>query len=164
MIDLWPETLVSPEVKSPSAILREQASLLGKKTQDKIIADVELGETKTQEFVYHFYLIAPSLNNYYFRLFSVTHDISLYPVTLYLGEDLGQELHAIVDANNPSNKLAKILAASGMAKVDLRYELQATTESEFTELLGEILRSQKTQQVINALLAQIDTHHLNVPF
>lgn len=159
MIDLWPDILPSQEVRSPVAILREQAAILGDKTQNAITADVELSETQTQGFIYHFYLVAPALNNYYYRLFSVIHDISLYPVNIYLGEDLGQELQAEVDKSTPLDLVSSALSASGLAKIETRYLLRAATEIEFIEHLSKILQSKKTRQVISALLAQVDKRY-----
>lgn len=159
MIDLWPPELKVAPVKSPVAILREQAALLKSKTDGEIEADVELGESKTQGFIYHFYLIAPTLNNYRFRLFSVVHDVSLYPVRIYVGEDLGEELNATLDKEDQSNKIAQILSNSGFAKIDLRYTLVASTEADFIELLSRILQSRKTREVIGALRAQVDNRY-----
>jgi len=155
MVDLWPPELKVAEVKSPVAILREQAALLKGKTEHEIEADVELGESKTQGFIYHFYLVAPTLNNYHFRLFSVVHDVTLYPVTIYVGEDLGEELSATVDKEDQSNKIVQLLSNSGFAKIELKYTLQAENEADFIELLGKILQSRKTREVIGALRAQV---------
>jgi len=159
MIDLWPQALAVAQTKSPVAILREQASLLRDKTEHEVEAEVELGESKTQGFIYHFYLVAPTLNNYRFRLFSVVHYITLYPVLIYVGEDIGEELQATVNHEDPSNKLAQILSNSGFAKIEPKYTLQAETETEFMELLSMILQSQKTREVIGALRAQVENRY-----
>ena len=41
MIDLWPNELSAVDQRSPLTILKEQASLLGEKTQNIVIAALE---------------------------------------------------------------------------------------------------------------------------
>ncbi len=50
MTDLWPETIGTVRVKSPVAILREQASLLGQKTQNLVQAQVKGGPADPRTF------------------------------------------------------------------------------------------------------------------
>lgn len=149
MPDLWPRDVEHTDLKAPVTILREQASLLGKKTQNIVTAEVtkpldlvvriqELGAmnfrdpSKPKAFFYAFHLVAPALANYRYELFTIANDIRLYPVIIYLDEDL----------------LAEI--APG-AKED---NLVVHTENEFLEILGKILGSQKTKNIIQAMLAQ----------
>lgn len=55
------------ESDSPVSIMREQAKLLGDKTNNLVKADVGDGSPNNGRFVYHFYIVAPTLNNYHFR-------------------------------------------------------------------------------------------------
>ena len=99
MHDLWPEDIGPiPESKGPVIILREQASLLGKKTNNLVEAEVVQLEPSRPEppivavqiepsmfetrFNYAFLIVAPPLNNYRYKLFTISHGIDAYPVTI----------------------------------------------------------------------------------
>jgi hypothetical protein len=79
--DLWGDLGVA-NVLTPVAILREQAALLGTKTQQLIEAKVET-ETYGKDFKHSFNLVVPALDNYRYELFWVKHDIDLYPVQTF---------------------------------------------------------------------------------
>jgi hypothetical protein len=151
--DLWPDDLIGHlDVKSPIAILKEQASLLGQKTKNLIEAEVrpyQREETLTPveqitglsrprpipnegDFRFDFYLVAKTLG-YRYKLLSFQHDINLYPVAVVPDEDIMVEI-------------------TGGQKVQKQW---AKSESELTELLQRIFAAQKTRHVIRALLAQM---------
>src|SRR5258706_14676885 len=93
MPDLWPADIAQVANKPPVAILKEQAALLGDKTKNLVTARVVLDEEQSPHaFSYDFFIVAPALQNYHYRLFSIGHNIDLYPVTLYLDEDIRMEL------------------------------------------------------------------------
>jgi len=80
--DLWGE-IVPEAVRTPLAVLREQAALLGPKTKNLIEATVTTSRDRFQdEFVHHFNLVVPTLDDYTYELFTVTHGITLYPVVI----------------------------------------------------------------------------------
>ena len=64
MLDLWPEDIGPiPDLKSPVTILREQASLLGKKTNNLVEAELvqlEAVISEDREFSYAFLIVAPA--------------------------------------------------------------------------------------------------------
>ena len=80
--DLWGDLTTSAQVRTPLAILREQASLLGKKTQNLVEASVQTSILPGQRFVHSFNLVVPALSNYSYSLFVVKHGIELYPVSV----------------------------------------------------------------------------------
>jgi hypothetical protein len=160
MIDLWPTDIENSdiELKAPVYILKQQASLLGKKTQNIVTAEVgkpiqsniwvgrksqigamdspftSLGFSDSVDntiFFHSFYLVAPAFANYRYELFTIVNDIRLYPVIIYLDEDV----------------LAEIAPSAEKYVV-------ASSEDEFIEILRKILGSQKTKHVIQAILAQ----------
>lgn len=149
MPDLWPKDIEYTGLKAPVTILREQASLLGKRTQNIVTAEVAQPRDllvrmdqlrvinprdplKPKAFFYAFHLVAPVLGNYRYELFTIANDIRLYPVMIYPDEDILAEI-----APDASEKI-----------------LVAETEDEFVEMLSKILSSQKTKHVIQAILAQ----------
>jgi hypothetical protein len=81
--DLWGDIQVS-DVRTPVAILREQAALLGAKTQQVIEAQVET-QIYNKDFEHSFNLVVPALGYYKYSLFAVRHDVDLYPVHLAPG-------------------------------------------------------------------------------
>ncbi|MEM7539528.1 MAG: hypothetical protein AAF639_45650, partial [Chloroflexota bacterium] len=125
---------------------------------------------------YHFYIVAPTLNNYHYLLFSIHHDIPSYPVTISVGEEMGDEIGAkkdyvtkqvdddeseVYEILNTSSKTMSALAA-GLRSVTSprlkRYIVTADSEEEFIAHLQKILQSNKTIQVLTSLLAQLRVH------
>lgn len=83
--NLWPEDIAVTDVVPPVAILKEQASLLGKRTQNLVEARVIQGGSHSPArypFYYYFQLIAPALDNYRYNLFSISHGVQFYPVRI----------------------------------------------------------------------------------
>jgi hypothetical protein len=79
--DLWPLHIVAEKIMAPVVILKEQAALLGEKTGNQVVAEVRTS-SEDSWFYLSFYLVAPALDNYKFRLFRVRHQIALYPLYL----------------------------------------------------------------------------------
>ncbi len=145
MNDLWPNDFKIDDIKAPVTLLREQASLLGQKTQNIVEAQVRSLETtglsdslemtalekKAADLRYGFYIVAPALGNYRYKLFTISHDFNLYPVTFHFDEDIGDEFR--------QNCEKPILGDS---------------EAKFLNILGKALSSAKTKKVIRALLAE----------
>lgn len=88
-VDLWPSEIGEDAVRAPVAILREQAAFLGKKTKNIVEAEVSASTrrsvvvndgVKLFEFSHDFNLRVSALSNYRYTLFSIYHDLPLYPV------------------------------------------------------------------------------------
>lgn len=137
MRDLWPEEIGPiPDLKAPVTILREQASLLGKKTNNLVEAEVmqlESAISEESEFNYAFLIVAPALDNYRYKLFTISYNINIYPVTISVDGEIRAEI-------NPADSEGKLLAES---------------EGEFVEILKKIFSAKKTKKVIGALLSMI---------
>ena len=143
MPDLWPAELVAGKVRAPVALLHEQAALLGDKTGNVVQARVVPVEQfvfvkrQYEPFTYSFLLHAPALGSYRYRLFDITYGVALYPVRVF-----------------PDNDIVKELAAQHNVVVDKDAFFRAEDESKLMEYLSTIFHSEKTMQVIRALLAQ----------
>ncbi len=144
MEDLWPKDIMNgvTKIKAPVAILKEQGSLLGEKTDNIIIGEVRTVKTiaigreyESGSFSYRFLIVSPILG-YSYSLFIITHKIDLYPVeVLNLDEEICRELGFEFDKRkNP------LVIAKG--------------ESEFKDLLRIIFNSTKVKGMIAAILAQ----------
>jgi hypothetical protein len=140
MIDFWPDYKQIVQ-RTPLKVLMEQASLLGKKTNNYVVAEVFRAETPfgyADEFKYDFYVIAPRLDNYRYRLFSIAYDLDLYPAVFCLGESLQKELKL---------KLG-----------EWEGNLTASSEEEFQSILREIFHSERARLAIGLLLAQSEAN------
>ncbi len=80
--DLWPESFGAETVTTPLSILKTEASYLGQKTGQLVMAEVA-SNTTSDLFVHIFMLVAPALDNYRYELFRISHKIILYPVNFY---------------------------------------------------------------------------------
>ena len=152
MRNLWPDDIaeVLADTKSPVAILREQAALLGQSTQNLVKAKVAEGQLAPlpeglsrvigisgqsllmkPNFVYDFFITAPPLGAYRYKAFTIEYGIDLYPVRIEADEDVQVEITS-------------------------KSFLLAESETEFVEILGEIFATEKMRRVISTLLAQMD--------
>ena len=138
MESLWPEQIDELKVKPPVAILREQASLLGPKTQGIVearVRSVQRDDPNGYEFAFRFDLVAPGLGQYTYSLFHICHDVELYPVRFVVDRDMGQEIRG-------DESLIQLL--------------EVDSEEEFIAMLRRILRASKTRRIIGSLLAQAE--------
>jgi hypothetical protein len=114
-VDLWGDLITEP-VRTPITILKEQAALLGSKTHQMVMADVKT-EVDDEEFVHAFELVVPSLQYYRYRLFTVQHSITQYPVlpagtTIRLRDEeaFTNWLRGELSSNNTKRIIANLLA------------------------------------------------------
>jgi hypothetical protein len=103
-------------------ILREQAALLGQKTRQQVLAEVET-RNAGEMLVHSFVIVVPALDNYKYELFKVQHGVPSYPLSV---------------------------ASPGLTG-------KVTSQAAFVDVLGKILSSENTRNVIQSLLAQVGT-------
>jgi len=121
--NLWPDLEVDT-ITTPRSILKEQAMFLGKKTKNIVIGEVYSDSKKEDEkdlFLNRFYLVAPALANYSYLLFTMQHDILLYPGTIYYQnrkidfndeEQLIVEIEKIFNDNTTKRILQNLISQS----------------------------------------------------
>ncbi len=136
-MDLWPEDIQEPiNVKSPVTILKEQAALLGKRTNNLVTAEVSKKENNIRaEFEYLFFIVSTSLN-YRYKLFSIEHNITLYPLRIITDTDLIQEV--------TDDETASIFS-----------RITINDEEEFYRILQKIFGSTKVKRIISTLMRMI---------
>ncbi|MFC1835804.1 hypothetical protein ACFL2Q_13930 [Thermodesulfobacteriota bacterium] len=136
MEDLWPADIKNVTTKPPVVILKEQAALIGAKTDNLLEAEVtpapQLASSGTRDFCYVFELVAMSLGPYRYRLFSIGYGVRLYPVRIDVDREMIAEL-----GEDPLS------------------DLLANNEDEFKSVLRKIFGSKKTRQVVSGILAQV---------
>jgi hypothetical protein len=111
--DLWPE-IEQTELLPPVAILREQAALLGKKTNHLLEGQV-VTKTDVGRFFHSFYIVAPALSSYTYRLFGINHDENLYPVqadsaSLGSEQELLEHIRKILNSDKTKRVIGSLLA------------------------------------------------------
>ncbi|OLP16875.1 hypothetical protein BST81_19480 [Leptolyngbya sp. 'hensonii'] len=122
--DLWPD-FGETNLITPLTILKAQATALAKKTNGLVEATVTSSSEANGDFIHRFYLVAPVLD-YRYHLLTVFHDIKLYPLRIeFLIEGLQSKL-------------------GGSLK----------DEAAFESCLTNIFASEKTIQIIRALISQ----------
>jgi len=137
MLDLWPTDIINPRLRAPITILKEQAILLQQKSNGVINAQVKRIKTQEQiseekgHFLYEFVVVAPVLQSYEYRLFTISHEIELYPITIKTDEIVARELGNL--NNDP---------------------IIVKSETDYIEQLRKIFCTKKTKKIINAMLAQ----------
>ena len=73
--DVIEESLVKP----PIAVLKELARGLEKRTAGLLVGKVEQS-SEGSDFLLEFYIAAPSLNNYEYKVLDLTHNLNFYPL------------------------------------------------------------------------------------
>jgi hypothetical protein len=128
MADLWPKDFGSGSLTPPVKILREQATLLTKKTRGAIVASV-MTHKDDATLNHHFLLEVPSLDNYTYSLLEVYHQISFYPLKLNAHgrgwvECADQEnfLHVLKEVFNSDETRIIVESLLGQAMHDEEYQ------------------------------------------
>lgn len=147
MEDLWPDFGEMAPDKTPISIIKEYASKLQEKTNYMVMAEIDKNDVirkvslfdnglfkgyESPPLQYNFYLVAQALN-YRYKLFSIAHDIFLYPIYFFeIDKDIEDEFY-------PDRK--------GTIKID--------NEIDLIDFLKNIFRAKKTIKIIKALIAQV---------
>lgn len=143
--DLWPDNIsLKTSLKAPVTILKEQGTLLGRKMNnlvEGVIREVSSDDFRDplsediNYFMYRFYIAAPALGDYRYRLLTISHSIDLYPLDITVDESVLEELPDDVVLNNMDN-------------------LVVSSQEEFIEILRAIFATKKVRKVIEAIIAQ----------
>jgi hypothetical protein len=139
--DLWGKLPTGDTIRTPHAILKEQAALLTEKTNGLLIGEVERQATREwsevrtdkgspETFMSILYIVVPALVNYHYAVVAIRYNLTLYPLVL---EDL--------------NGLAFQSPHEGTKPCE--------TEREFMAALKQVLSSARLHSVVAGLLAQI---------
>ncbi|HEX8197714.1 MAG TPA: hypothetical protein VF571_16095 [Pyrinomonadaceae bacterium] len=125
--DLWGDISVDRGIKLPVTILKEQATILGEKTNKILEAKVyPLGMSDKERVGYYLNIIAPALSNYKFEVLSIDHPaLFVYPLNLHYKTHEGAWTSSV-----------------------------CKDETEFISKLKEVLSSEIVHKVIASLIAQ----------
>jgi hypothetical protein len=113
--DLWPEDIaVVSDLKPPLTILREQASLLGNKTNNLVEGEVR-SYNMGNGILSHSFLVTSPIFNYSYSLFTVMHSAEFYPVDFV--DDSNIVLESVNSEEAFVDKLRSIFASEKTRKV-----------------------------------------------
>ncbi len=112
--DYWPTLLGETTVITPVTVLKEQAALLGRKTQNLIVGRVE-SRPEEGKFRHILYLMIPTLSNYRYFLLSITHDLSTYP--LKINDATSSTAISADDLEDFRTKLKEILSSDRVKRI-----------------------------------------------
>jgi hypothetical protein len=87
--DFWGDLQATAIPRTPAAILKEQAALLGEKTSHVLEGRVST-HSSNGDFIHFFEIAVPSLS-YTYRLFRIDHGIALYPLVADQSQRLDSE-------------------------------------------------------------------------
>lgn len=128
-LDFWPDISAARPRVTPLSLLKQQAALLGKKTNNLLEGDVS-SSIYNERLVHRFLIGVPSLD-YRYELFVVSHDpVVLYPVKVVSGP------HKTSYGKNPPT---------------------LDSEDAFLDWLKNVLSSDETKRVLGSLLAQTES-------
>jgi hypothetical protein len=139
-LDLWPVmTTTATTQKTPVSILRKQAILLEEKTDKVVIADVERRKIDLEEVVYAVTQAGVAAQN----------AKSIFAYSFYLiAPALEEYRYLLFWVLHPIEMYPLLIRDSPEG------EIKVESEDEFLEALRIIFRSEKTQRVIQAMIAQ----------
>ncbi|MEK7950410.1 hypothetical protein [Luteolibacter soli] len=130
----WPSFEQFTPTRSPSAILREIANDLHKRTGNLVGAAVVRTDAAQERFGYNLNIKAPALGSYTFWLLNIEHPLEMYPLEISVDEKVGVEL--------------------GFGMEGWRHFKEVENEEGFLKALGLILGTVRVRQVVGALITQ----------
>ena len=97
------------EMRTPVAILNEQATFLTEKTKGVLKGQIETSQSDPAWLNIKLYIVAPALNNYRYQILQYTQPITLYPGRItWLGKNTNYD---ISDEAKFSQMLKEILSS-----------------------------------------------------
>lgn len=114
--NLWGDLSEEPEVRPPTSLLKEQASVLKAATKGVLYGNVVV-QRGGDGFYIELRIVAPALDDYEYSVVHVEHGIDMYPLKLY--PEWGQPADVIrcKDEQQFETALAKILSDPRVRKV-----------------------------------------------
>jgi hypothetical protein len=115
--DLWPVDFGPSKQPAPASILRQQAYLLGQRTQNFVVGEVVSRTENSGEFLHTLALTAPLLD-FHQDLLHVKHGIDFYPAELAVyRDDLSSAPESVVDAEEFMNRLKQALGSERIVRL-----------------------------------------------
>jgi len=162
--NLWPEDLVSSQVRSPVSILREQAAFLERSTDNIVSASVKQAENSSTENPFTSPMFGADL-----KVNSLQGNVSQAEITN--SRSLSFDFYITAPALGNYRYLLfrisygfDVYPATIFIDGDLREELQAesgklvvNSEKELEQCLAKVFSASKTKKVISVLFSQVES-------
>ncbi len=155
---LWSDD-ISVDVLSPLAILRAQTGPLSQRTKGILEADIETITSDSGKVQHRLDLVAPALNNFRRRILLATHQkVLVYPVVVEAECFLPERVDQTID-EQLSSFATNIMAVRGGDQLS-EGQRRAATDTEFINLVGEVLRSRQIRSLIQSLIARSNDQNI----
>ena len=137
--NLWFDQVPENGIKTPARVMQEEASIISKRTNNKVRANVGVVDTYIPKhkglFMYDFSLETPARPQYSYSHFFITYDLDFYPVEFYMpDEEMHEDLELYLGKRGPGS-------------------IPAESEEEFIEILDYLLKSEELQDVVSSMEA-----------
>jgi hypothetical protein len=144
MSNLWPTQINGNGIKTPATIMKEQTSVIARKTDHKVYAEVARADAYTPNnkgmFMYKLMFNSPARPRYSYRHFFIAYPLKFYPVQFYIADE---QMH---------HELEFFLGKK------IRGPILAESEEQLIAILDKILSSKETQKVITSMQAWSHDH------
>ena len=164
--DMWPEVIDMETVALPGEILEYQAQRVEERTKGFLKANILHTVSSEQEVLLSFELTAPSLD-FSSILFKVRHRLELeYPALIIPPEPLPSFLQPTIRVEKLNKGYfgsapASVRPFDERVTVDKPNHWLATSDTEFSDKVGEVLQSPAVTSIVANLLAK--THRIANP-
>ena len=98
----------------------------------------DLGDIGSSYFAFEFFIVAPSIPNYKYRVMFMQYKIEYYPLLLVLDDEIATEINFPVSSENSD----EILSSQNVV---------CENEEQFIELLRKVITSKKVRKVVASL-------------
>lgn len=137
-MDLWPQEIDLSDHSTPLSVLSDQAALLSEKTEQLVTAKIKDHNSRSEQFEYQFFIECNVLH-FSRSIFTIQHDIDVYPVVFFVDIDILLEISRLSSTNHMKF---------------VRNEIHVDSETDFIDLVSDILKSEKMQKLIKILKVQ----------
>lgn len=155
MSNLWPDFSNLNILTMPKTILEDQANYLVKATDGKLYGAVEEVnhyndegiKIETNSFEFNFVIKGKFLPNYKFKAFTIYHDIVIYPLSIMLEPDIGNEIFDSSEVNDFVEDIDYQGDDEGVLLEGIK------SEEDFKKVLYYIFRTEKIKNVVESLIS-----------
>jgi hypothetical protein len=125
-LNLWGQLPPTEKIRTPTQILKEQATALDDMTKGALQGSVTVRHDSQGTFNIDLDIVAPALDNYTYNVLEASHGLNLYPVKV----------------------------RPGWKKFEYKEHFECADEEQLDLALGQVLTSPEVKRVITTLLAQ----------
>jgi hypothetical protein len=145
MADMWPDEIGRERAQSPVALLRAQGLFLEARCGHLLQSETPRLDAAGNSFTHAFDIVIPALDNYRYRLLTISFGISLYPTRISVAPGVLDEIRGRVPIEPDSRD-----------KRHKRETIVAESEEQFLNCLEVLFATNRIRQAIAMLMSQAD--------